>query len=89
MLFGGGFIAVGGKYFQMWQSSMWNGPQSALRYFLIASVGLVLAQLPPDEEPDRSAGQLGTLTLRTVYCTAPGRPARAPRGENVDQEVTV
>ena len=53
MLFGGGFIAVGGEWFQMWQSSMWNGPQSALRYFLIASVGLILAHLPQRELPGR------------------------------------
>ncbi|HEX6405405.1 MAG TPA: DUF2165 domain-containing protein [Pseudonocardiaceae bacterium] len=44
---------VGGEWFQMWQSSMWNGLQSALRYFLIASVGLILAQLPQRELPGR------------------------------------
>ena len=44
MLFGGGFLAIGGEYFEMWQSSHWNGIQSALEYFIIGSVGLILAQ---------------------------------------------
>ncbi|HEV7899621.1 MAG TPA: DUF2165 domain-containing protein [Planosporangium sp.] len=45
MLFGGGFIVVGGEWFQMWQSAEWNGLQPALQNFLIASVGLILAHL--------------------------------------------
>ena len=47
MLFGGGFLAIGGEWFQMWQSSKWNGTQPALQNFLIASIGLILAHLPP------------------------------------------
>jgi hypothetical protein len=47
------FHCGGGEWFQMWQSSMWNGPQSARRYFLIASVGLILAHLPQRELPGR------------------------------------
>jgi predicted small integral membrane protein len=49
-LFGGGFIAVGGEWFQMWQSTKWNGLQPALHNLLIASVALILAHLP---EPKR------------------------------------
>ncbi|MGH7881482.1 MAG: DUF2165 domain-containing protein [Candidatus Dormibacteraceae bacterium] len=49
MLFGGGFIVVGGEWFQMWQSSKWNGLQPALQNFLIVSVGLILAHLPERE----------------------------------------
>ncbi|GII25020.1 DUF2165 domain-containing protein [Planosporangium mesophilum] len=57
MLFGGGFIAVGGEWFQMWQSSDWNGLQSALQNFLIASVGLVLVHLSgPGDAPVESDG---------------------------------
>lgn len=46
ILFGVGFIAIGGEWFQMWQSSDWNGLQPALQNFLIASVGLLLTYLP-------------------------------------------
>ncbi|WP_069160243.1 DUF2165 domain-containing protein [Nocardia altamirensis] len=46
VLFGGGFIAIGGEWFVMWQSKTWNGLQPALQNVLIASVGLVLAHLP-------------------------------------------
>ena len=45
MLFGGGFIAIGGEYFQMWQSSKWNGLTAALQNVIIASVGLILTYL--------------------------------------------
>ena len=45
MLFGGGFIAIGGEYFQMWQSKQWNGLSAALQNVIIASVGLILTHL--------------------------------------------
>ena len=35
-----GFITVGAEWFQMWQSEIWNGQQSAFRF--IASIGIVL-----------------------------------------------
>lgn len=46
LLFGGGFIVVGGEWFQMWQSSEWNGLQPAAQNFLIAAVGVALANFP-------------------------------------------
>jgi predicted small integral membrane protein len=49
MLFGGGFITIGGEWFEMWQSSKWNGLQPALQNFLIASVGLILTHLAKRE----------------------------------------
>lgn len=45
LLFGLGFIAVGGEWFEMWQSSKWNGLQPALQNLIIASVGLILVAL--------------------------------------------
>ncbi|MFB9902546.1 DUF2165 domain-containing protein [Allokutzneria oryzae] len=47
LLFGGGFIAIGGEWFQMWQSSTWNGMEAAFRNVVIASFGLVLALREP------------------------------------------
>lgn len=44
-LFGAGFIAVGGEWFQMWQSQRWNGLQPATFNFLTASAGLILTRL--------------------------------------------
>lgn len=46
LLFGGGFIVIGGEWFQMWQSEDWNGLQAALQNFLVAGVGLILVHLP-------------------------------------------
>lgn len=45
MLFGGGFIAIGGEYFQMWESSKWNGLTPALQNVIIASIGLILTHI--------------------------------------------
>lgn len=44
-LFAGGFLAIGGEYFQMWQSSKWNGTQSALEEVIIASFALIITFL--------------------------------------------
>ncbi|HEY3467996.1 MAG TPA: DUF2165 domain-containing protein [Amycolatopsis sp.] len=49
LLFGVGFLAVGGEWFQMWQSDKWNGLQPALQNFLIAVAALVVAHLPAKE----------------------------------------
>lgn len=49
-LFGGGFIAIGGEWFQMWQSSEWNGLDAALQNVIIASVPLILVHLPRPSE---------------------------------------
>ncbi|KIZ17292.1 membrane protein [Streptomyces natalensis ATCC 27448] len=46
VLFGAGFIAIGGEWFAMWQSKSWNGLEAALRNFLLAGVGLVVLHLP-------------------------------------------
>ncbi|MDQ0601025.1 putative small integral membrane protein [Streptomyces canus] len=49
LLFGAGFIAIGGEWFSMWQSENWNGLDAALRVFLLSGVTLVVVQLPSAE----------------------------------------
>ncbi|MGW0842599.1 DUF2165 domain-containing protein [Streptomyces sp. NPDC002787] len=53
LLFGAGFIAIGGEWFVMWQSADWNGLDAALRVFLLSGVVLVVTYLPTN---DRAAG---------------------------------
>jgi len=44
-----GFLAVGGEWFAMWQSQVWNGQQAAFR--ILASILLVLIFVnQPDAE---------------------------------------
>lgn len=62
-LFGGGFIAIGGEYFQMWQSSKWNGLSAALQNVIIASVGLILANLVAQRETSRGRERAGDLQV--------------------------
>ncbi|MCT9082086.1 DUF2165 domain-containing protein [Streptomyces fulvoviolaceus] len=53
LLFGAGFIAIGGEWFSMWQSDTWNGLDAALRVFLLSGVVLLVVNLP--NTTDRSA----------------------------------
>ncbi|MFC4498813.1 MULTISPECIES: DUF2165 domain-containing protein [Streptomyces] len=46
LLFGAGFIAIGGEWFSMWQSDTWNGLDAALRVFLLSGVVLIVDHLP-------------------------------------------
>ncbi|MEU6688169.1 DUF2165 domain-containing protein [Streptomyces sp. NPDC046832] len=45
LLFGAGFIAIGGEWFSMWQSENWNGLDAATRIFLFSGVVLIVNQL--------------------------------------------
>lgn len=42
-----GFIVVGGEWFQMWQSQIWNGQNAAFRF--AGSIGLILIYLSLDD----------------------------------------
>ncbi|MFJ6086292.1 DUF2165 domain-containing protein [Streptomyces sp. NPDC092369] len=46
VLFGAGFIGVGGEWFAMWQSEDWNGLEAATRVFLLSGVVLLVIHLP-------------------------------------------
>ncbi|MEU8534088.1 DUF2165 domain-containing protein [Streptomyces parvulus] len=46
LLFGAGFIGIGGEWFAMWQSADWNGLDAATRVFLISGVVLIVGHLP-------------------------------------------
>ncbi|MDO0927225.1 DUF2165 domain-containing protein [Streptomyces sp. TG1A-8] len=46
LLFGAGFIAIGGEWFAMWQSKSWNGLDAATRVFLLSGVALIVNHLP-------------------------------------------
>lgn len=46
LLFGAGFIGIGGEWFAMWQSSDWNGLDAAARNVVLAGLALVVVHLP-------------------------------------------
>jgi predicted small integral membrane protein len=46
LLFFGGFIAIGGEWFQMWKSDAWNGLDPAFRNAVLATLALILVHLP-------------------------------------------
>ncbi|GLK82959.1 DUF2165 family protein [Ancylobacter defluvii] len=41
-----GFMVVGGEYFQMWQSSTWNGQESAFRFYMTMLAVVIFVSLP-------------------------------------------
>ncbi|WP_139415783.1 DUF2165 domain-containing protein [Agromyces laixinhei] len=45
-LFMGGFITIGGEWFQMWKSTSWNGLDPAFRNSVLALIALVIIHLP-------------------------------------------
>ncbi|POX41422.1 hypothetical protein C3486_09315 [Streptomyces sp. Ru73] len=47
LLFGAGFLAIGGEWFAMWQSKTWNGLEAATRNIVLAGIALLVVQLTP------------------------------------------
>ncbi|WP_457144661.1 DUF2165 domain-containing protein [Mycobacterium sp. URHB0021] len=52
LLFFGGFIDIGGEWFQMWRSTTWNGLDTAFRNVLLAIATLIVIHLPVAEASD-------------------------------------
>ncbi len=48
------FLDVGGEWFLMWQSKIWNGQEEAFRMFTVVGV-VFLVVLQPEPTPDYSA----------------------------------
>jgi len=46
-----GFLSIGGEWFLMWQSKIWNGQETAFRLFTIVGIVLLVVAVPePAEE---------------------------------------
>ena len=46
------FLAVGGEWFLMWQSHVWNGQEDAFRNFAVVGIVLlILLQPDTDTQP--------------------------------------
>jgi predicted small integral membrane protein len=42
LIYGAGFLAIGGEWFEMWQADAWNGQTAAARFFTLAAAVLVV-----------------------------------------------
>jgi predicted small integral membrane protein len=47
-----GFITIGGEWFLMWESGVWNGEVPALRMFILNAVALLFLYLPDTAETE-------------------------------------
>ena len=43
------FLAVGGEWFLMWQSHMWNGQEAAFRMFAVVGIAMLILLQPETE----------------------------------------
>ena len=46
-----GFMVIGGEWFAMWQSKLWNGQEAAFRFYMTALVVLLFVNQPDRELP--------------------------------------
>jgi predicted small integral membrane protein len=46
LLYGLGFLVIGGEWFAMWQSEQWNGQDAAFRFLVTISAVLIILLLP-------------------------------------------
>ncbi|MEV0259463.1 DUF2165 domain-containing protein [Streptomyces sp. NPDC050732] len=51
LLFGVGFIGIGGEWFAMWQSDAWNGLDAATRVVTLTGIVLIVTHLPSAAAP--------------------------------------
>ncbi|MEU5211146.1 DUF2165 domain-containing protein [Streptomyces sp. NPDC020742] len=55
LLFGAGFLAIGGEWFSMWQSKSWNGLEAATRNLTLAGIALLVVHLGAPAAPRAEA----------------------------------
>jgi len=49
ILYAVGFVAIGGEWFAMWQSTTWNGQQPAFNFLTMISAVLIILLIPETE----------------------------------------
>jgi predicted small integral membrane protein len=43
------FLSIGGEWFLMWQSAIWNGEEAAFRMFVVVALVLLYLVMPEAE----------------------------------------
>jgi predicted small integral membrane protein len=50
LLYYAGFVIIGGEWFTMWQSAIWNGQQKAVMFVTCSALALIVLMLPEQQE---------------------------------------
>ena len=66
-----GFMVVGGEWFAMWQSKIWNGRESAFRVYMTALAVLVFVNQRDEELGGEAAHGVETVSARTPRVERP------------------
>ena len=45
------FLSIGGEWFLMWQSKVWNGQEEAFRMFTVVGIVLLIVVQPDTDDP--------------------------------------
>jgi predicted small integral membrane protein len=60
------FITIGGEWFMMWESAIWNGELAALRMFTLNSVALLFLQLADATTDESKSNEESTHSYEVV-----------------------
>ena len=50
-----GFLVIGGEWFAMWQSQIWNGQQKAFEFISMIGIALIVLLIPEPAVPNSAA----------------------------------
>ena len=59
-----GFMVVGGEWFSMWQSAMWNGQEAAFRFYMTILAVLIFVNQPDGELSATGGGSRPAMRQR-------------------------
>ena len=59
-----GFMIVGGEWFSMWQSPMWNGQEAAFRFYMTILAVLIFVNQPDGELSANGGGRQPAMRQR-------------------------
>jgi Predicted small integral membrane protein (DUF2165) len=62
-----GFMVVGGEWFSMWQSAMWNGQEAAFRFYMTILAVLIFVNQPDGELSATGGGSRPAMRQRGKY----------------------
>ncbi|MGW8552280.1 DUF2165 domain-containing protein [Streptomyces tubercidicus] len=86
LLFGAGFLAIGGEWFAMWQSESWNGLEAATRNVTLAGIALLVVHLPGTAgRGEEVTGRAGEAGVRGGEATERAATAKAPAAGEAEE----
>lgn len=78
----GGFMAIGGEWFAMWQSATWNGQNAAFQVAAIVAMFMIFLHVPEEQlgqpDPPTQVGPKLPLPVQSAPESGPDDGGRSP-----------